>query len=186
VSKPVIQRCTVWDHARKGVVGLAMTAYINMSGDFKMETIRKLAVCGLTSFLAALVFSSAALAEVEITAKAKNVAGDKIKVMVSGESVNGGETGRPPGLTGMARRTCAAGDKGTVAIVGSFPLTSAGGIEGCPIALFYNGLSNRITINLCDTPPTIGGDFAGLSCAGLVQVFGENAGDKVKAKLKVN
>ncbi len=51
-------------------------------------------------------------------------------------------------------------------------------------------MNHRITINLCDTSPTIGGDFVesnnvGLSCEG-VEVFGEEPGDKVRAQLVVD
>ena len=163
-----------------------------------MQTTNRLAAFGLTSVLA--LFASAALAEVEITGSAKNSAGDKITFIVSGESIDGRRDGRPQGLTGVAELKCAGkpGDKRTVSIVGSAALLNTADPAAvpisCPIALFYDFISptvnHRITINLCDTPPTIGGDFVesnnvGLSCE-LVDVFGENSGDKVRAQLVVD
>ena len=157
-----------------------------------METTKRLAAFGLTSVLA--LFACVAFAEVEFRGHAKNPAGDKITFMVSGESVDGRSMGRPPGLTGVAELKCAGrpGDKLSVSIVGSAALVNVEVLPppfpdllSCPIALFYNGISNRITINLCDTPPTIGGDFVGLTCDGNVEVFGENSGDKVRAELFV-
>ena len=150
----------------------------------RREKMRKLTACGLTSIFVTLALSGTAFAEVvEIRAEGENTSGDKIKIVVSGESVHGSDLGRPPGLTGMAKLTCGASNTTeTVIIDGSeadlntptlpppmnFPIS-------CPIQFFYCA-SRIITINPCDTPPTIGGDFVG--CA--PDVFGENTGDKVE------
>jgi hypothetical protein len=144
-----------------------------------------LAAFGLTSVLA--LFASAAFAEVEIKAEGENLAGDKIEIIVSGESINGSNLGRPPGLTGMAKLTYGAtGEKETVIIEGSEAILNTPSVPpplgfpiSCPIQFFYDSMSRIITINLCDTPPTIGGDFVG--CA--PPVFGENPVDKVEAEL---
>ena len=152
----------------------------------RREKMRKLTACGLTSIFVTLALSGTAFADiVEITGDGKNTFGDKIKIMVSGESVNGSDLGVSPGLTGMAKLTCGASNtKETVIITGSeadlntpslpppanFPIS-------CPIQFFYSA-GRIITINPCDTPPTIGGDFAGCTPA----VFGETTGDKVHIK----
>jgi len=136
---------------------------------------------GLTSIFVTLALSGTALADVEINAKGENPAGDKVKIMVSGETVNGTTTGRPPGLTGMARLVCALGYKETVIIEGSeasLNTAPSGDPISCPIQLFYDSGSRTININPCDTPPTIGADFGGCT----VEVFGENPGDEVKIK----
>ena len=140
---------------------------------FILRTGTALTAYGLTSIFVTLAVSGTALADVEIHAKGDNLDGDKIKIMVSGESVNGTE--RPPGLTGMAKLVCASGAKETVIIERSEALENAPTEDpiSCPIQLTY--ASGYIDINPCDTPPTIG-----VHSVCFVGVFGDKPGDKVE------
>lgn len=151
-----------------------------------MGLTRKLAIRRLLSAFVAFGLSSVAFADVEITARARNVDGDIIRILVSGDNVNGNENqgGVRPGLTGFARLFCRGEGIETIRIVGSDPSPKgdSGGILGCPIRLFgfEGGVEHVITVNPCDTPATIGTtvDFGTSSCAGKLP-FGETAGDRV-------
>ena len=170
-----------------------------------MKTMKTVAL-RVTSVPVALGLSGTAFAEVELTAQARNADGERIRIMVSGESVNGDMPGRAPGLTGLARLSCGrGGSRETVIIKGSRArgVFDPPDLISCPIELFYDHVGDDacmppilptgapavdcriITVNLCDTPPTIGADFDMDADCFPVAVFGETSGDRVKADLSV-